>query len=254
MNIFLIPTRLRPVVAFLIFCSAWFSILALILSAVTATGWGAPKKKPKKEKVRRVPMPLEIVRPRGRMTKRIVLIVDVSGSMTDARIEEALDAVWLVTTQPVDALEVACFAFSDTYQRWPGVPEPCKHKGKKHTKRCLPWGWARFPSVGARKKLMSWVKGSKLRGGGTEPGIVLRACMHIPGKFSVILISDGEFSQDPRVALREGFGIRKRAKLPKVMVSAYGVGKQARKLDLMINLAKAGLGGYWIRGKRSGPW
>lgn len=199
--------------------------------------------------------PLAVVRPRARLTKRIVLVVDTSGSMQIGdRIARAVDVVLRVLTQPTDDLQVSIVAFSNTPSRWKGVAE----KG-------VPEGWARFPSVPAKRAALAWLR-SFPADGLTCPGPALAAALSEPRRHvSVVLVSDGRFDEAPVLKLlKAGQEWRRKRKLGRAPVMAYGVGEDARDQEAMRKLGKAGGGGFLVEPKpapkpapsraRTGPW
>lgn len=210
-------------------------------------------------------LPVEIVPARARLTNRVILVVDVSGSMTGdpERISGAFDAVRLMTSMPGDDLEIAVIAFSDYHVRWPGIKERCLHrKGVKCSPRwrCLPPGWARFPSLTARKAILRWLQGTQVRainGNGTRAAPAMVSALAERRKnISVILVTDGEVEAGTTVKMLKLWQKNRIARgLGAAVFRTYGVGNFVKEATVMRELGKLGGGGFWAHTKKlTGPW
>lgn len=122
-----------------------------------------------------------VVEPETPLTKRVMLLIDLSGSMaTQNRVSRALAAIEDITKQPIDDMHLAVIAFSDSTRRWPGIPE-----------EGIPKDWAALPSEIAPKKAQEWIEENNC-GGGTIYENPFRLALEEPTKdLSIILISDG---------------------------------------------------------------
>lgn len=117
------------------------------------------------------------------MHKRMVFVVDVSGSM-DSSFEQALKAVGTVLKQPVDEGEFCIYSFDTTWFRWP-------HKGYK-----------KLPSAYNVRKAEKWL-GSKRRGGSTQALGTLAQAIKEPQLRTIVLVTDGELYDDPSNVLEQ---------------------------------------------------
>lgn len=155
------------------------------------------------------------------MSARVLLVVDVSGSM-DAYLPRALTQVADITGQPVDELQLACIAFSDQVYRWPR-------------------GWVQLPDEGARGELLGWLGGLGARGD-TLLAPALRLALEEEGDLTVIVISDGMFQRERleplRDLIREGLeGRESPARVATLCVRG--------RSETMARLGEAGGGGAW---------
>jgi hypothetical protein len=181
-----------------------------------------------------------VVKCDGRLTKRVILVIDVSGSMkSENRIGRAIQVVKHVMGQPVDDLEVAVVTFSSKWERWPGIPEP-------EADPPVPYGWARLPSAKALENAQHWV--ATRDSGGTEPDDALRtAIKESRDDVSVVFITDGDFSGDSCVAaFREGQQARKDSGRAEAPVLVYGVGSGAENQEHLATIGKEGGCGFWV--------
>jgi len=176
----------------------------------------------------------------GRLTKRVMLVIDVSGSMkSENRIGRAIQVVKHVMAQPTDDLEVAVVTFSSKWERWQGMPEP--DAGPP-----VPYGWARLPSAKALDAAQHWV--ATRDSSGTEPNDALRTAIKEPrDEVSVVFITDGDFPGDECVeAFREGQKARKAAGRAEAPVLVYGVGSSAEKHTHLATIGDEGGCGFWV--------
>ena len=176
----------------------------------------------------------------GRLTKRVILVLDVSGSMrAENRIGRAIQVLKHVMRQPVDDLEVAVITFSSNMERWVGVPEPKADPP-------VPYGWARLPSATALRAAEMWV--ATRVSSGTEPNDALKAAIkEARDEVSIVFITDGDFAGDSCVeAFREAQKVRKAAGRAEAPVLVYGVGTGADKRDCLATIGKEGGIGFWV--------
>ena len=124
-----------------------------------------------------------VVEPEARVTKRVMFIIDVSGSMTnDNRIPVAIRKMQEITNQPIDDYEFAVIVFSDNIERWEGLPD-----------EDTPKGWAKLPSVEAISNAQKFVSCGRDHDG-TDFAPPLIAALSEPRKdLTLVLITDGIF-------------------------------------------------------------
>ena len=68
---------------------------------------------------------LQLVVPaQARVTKRVLFVVDTSGSMRGGKFEAAADALVRILEQPVDEVEFGVLAFSNRPHRWEALYFP----------------------------------------------------------------------------------------------------------------------------------
>jgi Mg-chelatase subunit ChlD len=181
-----------------------------------------------------------VVKGESRLTKRVILVIDVSGSMkSENRIGRAMQVVKHVMGQPVDDLEVAVITFSSNMERWVGVPEP-------ETDPPVPYGWARLPSATALASAQTWV--ATRDSAGTEPNSALEAAIkEARDEVSVVFITDGDFAGESCVkAFREAQKARKDAGRCEAPVLVYGVGTGVAKRDHLATIGKEGGVGFYV--------
>lgn len=189
-----------------------------------------------------------VVPPTARLTKRIVFLVDVSGSMAGLKFDRACGAVLEIAGQPVDELEIAVVAFDSTVSRWPGLPEPSDpERGIKG----VPRGWAALPSQLAMDESSRWLNGISPDGGTLVIPPLRAALAENRKELSVVLITDGQFYQERTdvilAAVEASQRQREEKGLGRAVILAYGVAGESNALK---RLAKAGGGGFF---KRTAP-
>lgn len=223
---------------------AWLPIVLVLLGTLAALGQDVPdalpEKAPPKEKIKVLK---EIVKPTERLSRRIFLVIDVSGSMKlEGQVGKVLDAVRLILQQPLDDFELGMATFSDKATRWPGV------KDADDNPKPVAWGWARLPSqttVDAAEKWLAKIKPF----GGTEPSCALEiALKERVGELCVILISDGGFSANPVMHTVDTWQAwRKKEKLGEAVIMSYGVGGDAEtSTGCMPELGTKWKGGFYV--------
>lgn len=179
-----------------------------------------------------------VVQPKARLTKHVLFVVDVSGSMRGDKFSQACAAVLRITEQPVDEVQIAVLAFNETNVRWAGIPE-------EHPTRPVPKGWAALPSATAIESASAFLAETGA-GGDTLVIPALRAALaESRSELSIVLVSDGIFQREEPdevlSVLREGQRLREKQGLGQAVVMAYGVGSES---DVLKRLGTAGLGGY----------
>lgn len=180
------------------------------------------------------------VAPSAPITRRVLFVVDRSGSMHGDHFSRALAAVRVLVEHPTDDLEVALIAFNDAAIRWPGKPE----SGGRN-ERSIPPGWAALPSETAVDEAEAWL--ADLGAGGDTLVIpALRAALaEQRHELSVILVSDGLFGRertdDVLSAIANAQAERGRAGLAPAVIGVYGLGTCQKVLT---QIAEAGAGGY----------
>lgn len=163
-----------------------------------------------------------VVPPSTPSAKRLVLVVDCSGSMGDDCWNAAISNVRTVTQQPTDDMELVVYAFASRIARYPDS------------------GVVRLPDAKALEQLDTWLHQVAL---GTETHVddAMRLALREQGPRTVMLVTDGAFfGQHGDAALLEVVG--------KEPVVCIGVG--AKQRDVLTRIGKNG-GGYWHEG---GVW
>lgn len=183
-----------------------------------------------------------IVAPTERMTKHVVLVIDVSGSMSGAPLGRALSMVASLIAAPLDELQVAIIVFSGTSSRWEGVPEPDLPKP-------VPRLWAAFPSVPALADANAWL--SKFGGaGGTNPCGALDEAIREPREeLSILLITDGIFDGGPdraTAAVTAAQAAREQVGRGRAPVFVYGVGPNVAASEHLAGYARESGGGFFV--------
>ena len=177
---------------------------------------------------------VQVVTPEARLTRRIVFVVDTSGSMRGDKFGKACSAVLRVAEQPVDEVEIAVIAFNHDTRRWPGIPE-----------EGIPPGWAALPSLQATQAAAAFLA-QRGAGGDTQVISALSQALAEPrDELSVVLVTDGLFvrekTEDVLKALEEGQKQRVKKNLKPAVLLVYGIGSEA---EVLRKLGKQGRGGY----------
>lgn len=186
-----------------------------------------------------VQLELEVA-PSVPITRRVLFVVDRSGSMHGDHFSRALAAVRDLSEHPTDDLEVAVIAFNDVATRWPGKPE---NGGRNE--RNVPAGWAALPSDTAVDEAEAWL--AELGAGGDTLVIpALRAALaEQRDELSVVLVSDGLFGRERTVDVLSAIELaqtdRERAGIDRAVIGVYGLGTSQKVLT---EIALAGAGGY----------
>lgn len=179
-----------------------------------------------------------VIQPQERLTKRILFVVDVSGSMRGDKFTTACAAVLKVTEQPVDEVEIAVLAFNEDASRWPGIPED-------HPTRPVPAHWAALPSAHAVEAASAFLAETGA-GGDTLVIPALRAALAEPrDELSIVLVSDGIFQREDATdilgVVQQAQAARAEQGLGHAVLMAYGVGSES---PVLRQLGQAGRGGY----------
>jgi len=177
-----------------------------------------------------------VVGPETKLTKRVMFVVDVSGSMRGDKFSAALAAVEKISDQPSDELEIAVLAFNASPSRWEGIPE----QGK------VPIGWAALPSAVAPKVAQAFLCRLGADGDTLVIPALKQALNEQRSDLSIILVTDGIFQQESEdqilAAFEEGQKAREEQKLGRAVLYTYGVGAEAAILK---KLAEVSRGGYF---------
>jgi hypothetical protein len=190
-----------------------------------------------------------VEKPSTQLTKRIFLVLDVSGSMrgVENKIGRVLQTVSAVIQQPIDDAEVAISTFTENAHRWPGIPEPDADKP-------VPYGWARLPSANALSYAHCWVA-MQPQDGSTDPRAAMNMAFDDKREgLSIIIVTDGEFNVGPFLSDDEAFdkfvraGQERREKngLGRAPIMVYGVGKDVGNQKHLARVGKEHGGGFWI--------
>lgn len=177
--------------------------------------------------------------PDGPITKRVMLVLDVSGSMvTQKKIPESLSCLKTIAEQPIDEMELAVLIFSDETKRWDGIPDEDAK---------IPKGWAALPSEEAVKAAQDFVT-TNVMNNNTRYLSALQAALSEPrDQLTIVLITDGIgiYAFDQQITLtkvqelqewrvQEGYG--------KAVIYAINIG---RLQDWLTELVKLGGGGHY---------
>ena len=181
-----------------------------------------------------------VVEPTERLSKRILFVVDVSGSMQGDKFAAACQAVTQALQQPVDELEIAVLAFNDTTSRWKGVPEAAREG-----RHAVPEGWAALPSQEAVEQASAFLLEAGADGDTLVIPALEAALKEGRKELSIVLVTDGIFQRETGDEVLAAFeaGQRRREErgLGPALLMVYGVGSEA---DVLSRLGRAGKGGY----------
>ena len=180
------------------------------------------------------------VAPKTPLTKRVMLVMDCSGSMvtSDNVVAKALEQLSQMLNQPVDDMEIAVICFNDSTTRWAGVPEDG-----------LKANWARLPSVTATKDAFDFVAQSYVSGSATYFVQALQKAIAEPvADMTIVIITDGlnthETEDEIVKQVRLAQTARAKANLGAAPIWAIDADAEADKW--LKELAEAYGGGYWV--------
>jgi len=161
------------------------------------------------------------------ITKRILLLVDVSGSMQNfGHAQQALRVASAIARQPVDEASVLAMAWTDATATYPG-------------------GWVQLPSEEGVEKLEAWL-GSWHTQGDTKLSQALRVALARPeSDLTVIVVTDGDLHADSEAELLAALEAGQKARKQRATVGVWGIGHD-KPLPKLLALAKAGGGGYVV--------
>lgn len=187
---------------------------------------------PEPEKV-----PVQILPAEYPISKHVMFVVDVSGSMDMERFRDAMASVHLILGAPVDDFEAAVIAFDGGAYRWPGPTEK--------QPRAL-WGY--FPGKNSFNQAVNWITSFK-RNGDTNPIPAFVQAMHEWVKdMTIVLVTDGEFHGVSGKALTEVVDIKQRWRdengLGRATIMVWATGWGDKNVHLR-QIAAAGRGGMW---------
>lgn len=178
-----------------------------------------------------------VVEPKERLSKRILFVVDVSGSMQGDKFAAACAAVNGAFQQPVDELEIAVLAFNDTTTRWKGIPEAGENP--------VPEGWAALPSQDAVEDASRFLAEVGADGDTLVIPALREALEEARSELSIVLVTDGIFQRETGdevlTALQEGQAQRQERGQGPALLMVYGVGSES---EVLSRLAREGKGGY----------
>jgi len=175
-----------------------------------------------------------IVEPTQRTTTKIVLVIDVSGSMEGERITNATAAALMILEQPADEYDISIIVFAQSMTRWPGYTE----EGDE------PNGWAHFPSLEALNSANEFIH-SFAGSGGTFPGPAIEsAFQESVDPLTIVLITDGEFPYDIERRIQSFQAKRLQRENQAAVFAIIGLGRAGEKSKLR-RAAEIGGGGFY---------
>jgi von Willebrand factor type A domain len=183
---------------------------------------------------------LQLVVPaQTRVTKRLLFVVDTSGSMRGGKFEAAAEALVRILEQPVDEVEFGVLAFSNQTRRWEGIPEP-------DLARPVPEGWAGLPSLEAIEAAAGFVGDQGANGDTFVIPALEEALAEERDQLSVVLVTDGIFQREDSeqilAAVSAAQEQRRERGLGEAVLVVYGVGGDLR---ILRSLGEVGLGGFY---------
>jgi Mg-chelatase subunit ChlD len=191
----------------------------------------------------------EVLQPKTNISKRILFIVDVSGSMyTDKKIRDGLAFVKQICEQPIDEFEMAIVAFGDRASRWEGYP--CD---KNDPKPC-PKGWAKMPNKEAAEAAQKWLSKHPVNQGTNGIPALEEAFKEEQSDVSVVFVTDGDFNehgQDIITTIEQKQKIRDTSGKGKFVFFVFGVDATGARREVLIQIARDSSGGYWEKSKKS---
>jgi len=131
--------------------------------------------------------PEVIVEPTSRFSSRIIFLYDCSASMNRHKLNRALNALMMISEQPIDEMQIAIIAFDDEISRWIGIPELTAADP-------IPEGWAGLPSADAISQMTNWLSTVKYGGMTNIFRPLTLAIRENREEISIVIISDGQFN------------------------------------------------------------
>lgn len=180
---------------------------------------------------------VEVVPQERRITTRVVLLIDVSGSMAGPPLERAIAAALTLARNGGDELELAAVAFAGGCVRWPAP----RAEGET-----APEGWISLPNEPALADLLGWLRTPVLSDTNTtEISAALKAALaELRDELSIVIVSDGLLNDAANAleVLREGQARRAEHGHHAATVACWTIGPEAQALNA---LARAGGGGCY---------
>ncbi len=185
-----------------------------------------------------------LVKPEQSLTRRVFMVLDVSGSMeSDGKIQRVLGITREILAKASDDGEFAIVTFADSFRRWPGRIDP-------DDSTPLRAGWARLPSADNVKAAQAWLSGFPGEGNTFPDAALTLALLEPVTEESIVFASDGGFSSSlsgTLQALKNGQDWREAQHYGAAPVLVYGIGDMLDKdRDNLTSLAKAGKGGFYM--------
>lgn len=122
-----------------------------------------------------------IVEPTIPMTRRIAILLDVSGSMAGESLAKAHGFIQTILNKPEDAYDVMLWAFSNQTWRWRQ-------------------DWTQFPDEKAAKAADAWIWMQRTAGCTDPLGAIKAALEQDTKNLTVLMVSDGDFDDLSRAA------------------------------------------------------
>lgn len=170
-----------------------------------------------------------LLAPTAPITKRIVLLVDVSGSMkANGKAQRALEAASAIARQPIDEAAVLPIAWSGDVRTYPG-------------------GWENLPSAEAAERVETWL-GAASTDGDTYLGPALVVALSRPeSDLTIVIVTDGDLHNETTEKLLAVLASGQAKRKQRAVVGVWGIG-HAKPRETLLALAKAGGGGYVASG------
>lgn len=180
---------------------------------------------------------IPVVEPTARVTKNVMLVIDVSGSVKNTgRIPNSLAQLREIANQPVDSMELAVLAFTEEQHRWKGIPEPENNIAE---------GWAGLPSENAIKEAQDWLVGVDT-GTSTRFTPALETALREPrADLTIFVITDGiaQYAGEPDTTIAAVAGLqewRVQQGYGKAVIYAIQFGRQQDWLGKLVTLGGGG--------------
>lgn len=123
-----------------------------------------------------------VVEARAPISKRVLFVLDRSGSMENWKFEDGVAAVFSILSQGTDDMQFGVIAFNEGFDRWPGIPEDG-----------VPKGWAALPSETALKEVKSYLTSLQAKGNTLVLPAMTAALKDDVKDMTVVLVTDGAF-------------------------------------------------------------
>ena len=170
----------------------------------------------------------EVVPSTSPLSKKVIFIVDISGSMgQDDNLSRAFRFFTTTANAPVDAFDMQVFAMGSS----------CYHFSKD---------WVKMPDEEEVKKCLAWLKTFDGRQSTNAVDCFKEALRVKEKSISIVIISDGLFDNiesTAKTVLDEQ--TRRTKEYGRALIACFGVGENAEKSSSLIDLGRTWGGGFY---------
>lgn len=165
-----------------------------------------------------------LVEPNCPAQKRLIFVVDTSGSMDRVKVGAAIQTVINICNAPIDDFQVSAISFGGDTRRWEGTEDIDPRTGKDIS----PPGWSAFPSAKNLEILDNWLWKS-IDKGSTDVNSAFEEAFNIADgieEVSIVLISDCDFDASSEYlakVIQKRQEVRFNKHMPVVTIGIFGI-------------------------------